>query len=103
MLEILHNVNVNWMGRRAIAYTISGLCVLVSIVSLVMHGGPRYGIDFTGGTLLEVTYAAPKAITELRTDLERAGHEDAEIQAFSFVTLLMRPRTVNGLPPSSIA
>jgi preprotein translocase subunit SecF len=50
VLQILHNINVDWMGKRAIAYTISGACVLVSVLSLVLHGGPRYGVDFTGGT-----------------------------------------------------
>ena len=80
MLEILHNVNVNWMGRRAIAYTISGLCVLASIVSLVMHGGPRYGIDFTGGTLVEVSVSPAPHIDAVRKAIEAAGFHGAEIQ-----------------------
>lgn len=80
MLEILHNVNVNWMGRRAVAYTISGLCILISIISLVMHGGPRYGVDFTGGTLVEVSVSPAPHIDAVRKAVEAAGFHGAEIQ-----------------------
>ena len=80
MLQILHNINVDWMGKRAIAYTISGLAVLISIVSLVMHGGPRYGVDFTGGTLIEVSVTPAPHIDAVRKAVEAAGFRGAEIQ-----------------------
>ena len=54
MLEILHGINVDWMGRRRIAYGVSGFFMLISLISLIAHGGPRYGVDFTGGSIVEV-------------------------------------------------
>lgn len=80
MLEILHGINVDWMRRRHIAYCISGLCVAVSIISLILHGGPRYGVDFTGGTLLELQISPPPAIDDVRTAVDRAGFTGSEIQ-----------------------
>jgi preprotein translocase subunit SecF len=80
VLEILHNTNVDWMGKRAIAYTISGLCVLISIVSLIVHGGPRYGVDFTGGTAVEVAVTPPPHVDNVRKAAEAAGFVGAEIQ-----------------------
>ena len=80
MLEILHNINVDWMGRRAIAYTISGLAVLISVVSLVVHGGPRYGVDFTGGTLVEVSVTPAPHVDVVRKAVEGAAITGAEIQ-----------------------
>ena len=80
MLEILHNINVDWMGRRAIAYTISGLAVLISVVSLVVHGGPRYGVDFTGGTLVEVSVTPAPHVDVVRKAVEGARITGAEIQ-----------------------
>ena len=80
MLEILHNINVDWMGKRAIAYTFSGICVLISIVSLIAHGGPRYGVDFTGGTLVEVSVTPAPHVDEVRKAVEEAGFRGAEIQ-----------------------
>ena len=80
MLEILHGLNVDWMKRRPIAYAISGLCVIVSIVSLVMHGGPRYGVDFTGGTLVEVSVTPAPHIDAVRNAIDHSGIKGAEIQ-----------------------
>jgi len=80
VLQILHNINVDWMGKRAIAYTISGACVLISVLSLILHGGPRYGVDFTGGTLVEVSVTPAPSVEDVRKAIEGAGIEGAEIQ-----------------------
>jgi preprotein translocase subunit SecF len=80
VLEILHNINVDWMGKRAIAYTVSAICILISIASLVLHGGPRYGVDFTGGTLVEVSITPAPHIDAVRKAVEAAGFHGAEIQ-----------------------
>jgi len=75
-----HPINVDWMGRRHIAYWFSGLCVLASIVSLIAHGGPRYGVDFTGGTLMEVQLTPTPPVDEVRTAVDKAGFPGSEIQ-----------------------
>lgn len=80
MLQILHGLNVDWMGRRHIAYWISGISILASIVSLFLHGGPRYGVDFTGGTLIEISVAPAPGVDAIRTAVESAGYTGAEIQ-----------------------
>jgi preprotein translocase subunit SecF len=80
VLQLLVGVHVDWLRRRWIAYLISGTCVLLSIISLVVHGGPRYGVDFTGGTLLEVRITPPLSADAVRAAVDRAGHKGAEIQ-----------------------
>jgi preprotein translocase SecF subunit len=80
VLEILHGVNVDWMRKRHIAYWVSGICVAVSIISLIVHGGPRYGVDFTGGTLLELAITPPPAIDDLRSAVDKTGFTGSEIQ-----------------------
>ena len=80
MLQVLHGINVDWMRRRHIAYVVSGLSILASIVSLVVHGGPRYGVDFTGGTLIEVSVTPPPSVDEVRKGIDEAGFRGAEIQ-----------------------
>jgi preprotein translocase SecF subunit len=80
VLEILHGVNVDWMRKRHIAYWVSGICVAISIISLIAHGGPRYGVDFTGGTLVELAITPPPAIDDLRGSVDRAGFTGSEIQ-----------------------
>jgi preprotein translocase subunit SecF len=83
VLEILHGLNVDWMSKRHIAYWFSGICVLISIVSLIAHGGPRYGVDFTGGTLLEVAITPTPPVDVVRTAVDRAGFVGSEIQSLA--------------------
>jgi preprotein translocase subunit SecF len=83
MLEILHGVNVNWMARRHLAFIFSGICVLISVASLVLHGGPRYGVDFTGGSLIEIQVTPPIHVDAVRSAVDRAGLSGSEIQELS--------------------
>jgi len=80
VFQILHGLNVDWMRRRHIAYWVSGLCVLASLISLIVHGGPRYGVDFTGGTLIEILVTPPPAVDQIRRSVDEAGFRGAEIQ-----------------------
>ena len=40
------NINIDFVGKRKIAYSVSLALILLSIISLIYHGGPKYGIDF---------------------------------------------------------
>ncbi len=60
----------------------SGALILVGIGSFVLHGGPNYGVDFTGGTLIQVEFAQETSVGELRGILSSAGMENAQIQQF---------------------
>ncbi len=83
MFQILHGVNVDWMRRRHLAFLFSGACVLISIISLIAHGGPRYGVDFTGGSLVEILVTPPVHADEVRAAVDRAGYRGSEIQELS--------------------
>ena len=67
--------------RRKVALVVSALLVIVSLVSLGTRG-LEFGIDFTGGILLEVGYEAPANLEEIRSNLSAAGFEDAQVQLF---------------------
>jgi len=83
LFQILHGVNVDWMRRRHVAFLFSGACVLISIISLVAHGGPRYGVDFTGGSLVEILVTPPVHADHVRAAVDRAGYRGSEIQGLS--------------------
>jgi preprotein translocase SecF subunit len=83
MLQVLHGVNVNWMARRHIAFIVSGACVAIAIASLILHGGPRYGVDFTGGSLIEILVTPPVHVDAVRSAVDRAGFAGSEIQELS--------------------
>lgn len=79
--------HINFLGtsRRKIALTISALFIIVSFVSFGVRG-LVFGIDFTGGILLEVGYSAPANLESIRNNLVAAGFEDAQVQLFGAET-----------------
>jgi len=69
------------MGQRKPALIFSGLLLLVSLVSIGVRG-LDYGIDFTGGTLIEVGYPQSADLVQVRSDLAAAGFPEAVVQYF---------------------
>ncbi len=75
------DTQIDFLGRRRIALIASGIVMVIGIASLAVRG-LSFGIDFTGGTLVEVGYSDPVAVGEVRTQLEGAGFEAALVQYF---------------------
>ncbi len=80
MRQLLVDTRFDFMGKRKHAAVVSAVLVLVSIVSLIAHGGPRLGIDFEGGTLVQVRFFEDIRLDEIRSALSQAGLETAGIQ-----------------------
>ena len=81
-MRFFRNADFDFLAQRRRAYVVSGAMLLVGIISLVLHGGPRYGVDFTGGTLIQVEFAQETSFADLRSVLSSAGMENAQIQQF---------------------
>ena len=75
------NANINFLGQRRIAMVVSGVLLLASLLFLIFRG-LNFGIDFTGGTLVEVGYPEPVALEEIREQLEEGGYGRATVQYF---------------------
>ena len=79
MIEMFHNPKYDFIGKRRWAYLVSLAAVLISLTSMVVRGGLRYDIDFTGGTLIQVRTDpdAPKhaGLSELVVDMDSPGIE----------------------------
>jgi preprotein translocase subunit SecF len=76
-------VNVNWdfMGKRRVAMVLSLTLALVSIVSFAVRGF-NFGIDFTGGIVVEVQYQQPVELDSVRSALEKNGFDKVVVQYF---------------------
>ncbi len=83
-MEILHKSNIDFLGARKISIVISVL-LLVATVILLMTRGLNFGLDFTGGTLVEITYDKPVEIASVRKTLGEAGYKDAVVQHFGTI------------------
>lgn len=73
--------NINFMGRRHIAAVFSAVLMIGSIAALVSNG-LSFGIDFTGGTLLELGYAERADLDAIRTVIAESEFDDAVVQYF---------------------
>ncbi len=76
------DVNVDFVGRRKIAFGISIVMILASIISLVVHGGPKLGIDFAGGAEMLVSFDAKVPIEDVKSALRSGGFEGASVQQY---------------------
>ena len=77
----MKTTNINFIGNRKISLTFSGILMVISILSLSIRGLDM-GIDFTGGTLIEVGYQQAADLSVLRKTLSESGFPDATVQNF---------------------
>jgi preprotein translocase subunit SecF len=82
------DTHIDFLGKRKIYMGISGTLVLLSILLLIFKG-LNFGIDFTGGTLVETRFAQPPAIAEVRDALSPKGFGNAVIQQYGAPTEIM--------------
>jgi preprotein translocase subunit SecF len=73
--------NIDFMGKRQIALVFSLVLIAISVGSIVARG-LSLGIDFTGGTLIEVGYSEPADLESVRKALVDSGHGDSSVQQF---------------------
>src|SRR5713101_6613256 len=85
MLQIFVNANYDFIGKRRWFYVASGGLMLLSLATILFHGGLNYGIDFTGGTLVQVRYDKPATVDLVRRGLDEIKLGGAVIQQFGDV------------------
>lgn len=80
-MEIIKpDINIDFVGKRLWAFGLSGLLVLITVLSLVMHGGPNYGIDFAGGIEVRVRFTAPIEPAAVKDALGPLGMDNSVVQ-----------------------
>jgi len=82
MQFIKPDINLNFVGKRKIAFMLSLAMILISIASLLAHKGPKYGIDFAGGTLIQVKFDAPVKLADIKSGLATVNLSKSSVQGF---------------------
>src|SRR5213083_2198279 len=83
MIELFKQPNIDWMGKAKYFYALSGILLLAGWASILYGSGIRYGIDFKGGTNVDVRFAQPPNVDKLRSSLAAQGLGNTEIQSIS--------------------
>ncbi len=76
------DVNIDFVGQRFKAFALSGLLILITVVSLLWHGGPNLGIDFAGGILVQVRFDSPTDAAAIKKALAPLGMGNSLVQRF---------------------
>ncbi len=82
MLQILHKTNIDFMGWKNVSFAVSGLLIALGIVGLIQvgRGKANLGIDFVGGTTVQLSFKQHVAIDQARAALDKSGFQGASIQ-----------------------
>jgi preprotein translocase subunit SecF len=80
MIELFKDIRVDWLGRRKPFLAISGILMVMGLVSLVVKGGFTYGVDFRGGTEVQLRFKEKPDIEKIRQLMRDNGAADAQIQ-----------------------
>ncbi|MBE0464052.1 MAG: protein translocase subunit SecF [Halomonadaceae bacterium] len=84
-MKPLSNLQIDFMGRRNLAFIVSAVMLIVSIGALVFQQ-LNLGLDFTGGTLIEVRYGAAPSLDAIRQLMVDSGFRDVSVQTFGAST-----------------
>ncbi len=96
MFQFFKNPHFNFVGSRRNAFMLSGAVIFIGIVSLIAHKGVRYGIDFTGGYLIEMKFEKPISAESLRKWFGEENYPGTQIQKYVHTnTFLVKLKTTN--------
>ena len=76
------DINLDFIGKRKIAFFLSIAVIIISILSLILHKGPKLGIDFEGGTLIQVKFLSSVRIDDIKVGLNSFGLGKSSVQGF---------------------
>jgi preprotein translocase subunit SecF len=82
MQIIKHDINIDFVGKRKLALILSGVVILLGLASLVVNGGPNYGIDFVGGTLVQVKFSDATDAAKIKDSLASLELGSVVVQRF---------------------
>jgi len=82
MQLIKPDVNFEFVGRRKLAIGFSVILILIGLISLVVKGGPNYGIDFVGGSLVQIKFQQTTNASDIKDALKDLGLGNMSVQQF---------------------
>ncbi len=91
MLELIKNTKIDFLGKRKYAFVFSGILAIIGIFAIVQiaNGKANLGIDFAGGTAVQLKFEKPVSLHDIRKALEDAGVKDFDLQEFPAVKKIL--------------
>jgi preprotein translocase subunit SecF len=82
MIELIKNPDIDFMGKRYVAFALSAAFILLGVIGIVQisRGKANLGIDFAGGVAIQLRFDEPFKLADIREALHKAGLRDLELQ-----------------------
>lgn len=110
MIEIIKKTNIDFMGKRNIALAISGILILVGFVAIIQisRGTANLGIDFAGGTAVQIKFNETIPLRDIREVLKAGGIADFDLQDLPtenkiLIRIKKKDETLGNLPKKIIS
>ncbi len=98
-MQVFHNLNIDWMGKRKLFYFVSGILLIAGLLNIAIRG-LKFGIDFKGGSEVVLQFDKPIDITEVRKDISGSGIGNVEVKTFGNETGVLLRTELQQLPPA---
>ena len=85
-MEFFHEPNIDWLGRKWYFISVSLALLVAGLISIAVHRGLVYGIEFRSGTQVEVKFAKTPDVGTIRSQLEKEGWQGASIQSIGLAS-----------------
>ncbi|HOW56904.1 MAG TPA: protein translocase subunit SecF [Smithellaceae bacterium] len=90
MQLIKPGINIDFVGKMKYAVILSSIIIIICILSVIMHGGFNLGIDFAGGSIIQVKFTKDIPVDKIREALKATKLENSIIQQFGANEFLIR-------------
>lgn len=94
-MKFIENINIDFIGKRKTFFVISILLIALTVGAYIYRGGPNYGIDFTGGIMMQVSFENAVALDEARASLEKSGLSSFELQSSDKAIIIRAKHDIN--------
>jgi preprotein translocase subunit SecF len=94
-VQIFKSSHINIIGNRRKFFLISAFMLLLTIAAFIYRGGPNYGIDFTGGILMQASFQQEIELQDVRSTLDRSNIGPFELQASGNVIMIRVKKSVS--------
>ena len=88
MRQLLSDTNIDFMGRKKLAWMVSGVLIAIAILAILIRG-LNLGVDFTGGYTIQAAYEEAPDLNVVRSSLADAGFDEAVVQNFGSSTEIL--------------
>jgi len=108
-MELIGKTKIDFIGMKKISFMISGIIALVGIIGIIQisRGAANMGIDFSGGTALQLKFAKPAPIEEARKAIAASGLGEVDLQEIKdgnkLLVKIRKSMTVSGKAPEMVS